>query len=110
MSSVPEPVIYGIRPELEYSTQTHQGQSFLVVKDPVTDRYFRFPESQAAILELLRSPADLDTLADLASERLGTEVPHETLRKFLDSLDSKTLLDTPTAQAKLAQMAERKPK
>jgi multidrug efflux pump subunit AcrA (membrane-fusion protein) len=71
----------------------------VVVKDPVNDRYFRFPESQAAILDLLRSPIDLDTWARLASERLNTDVPPATLGRIIDSLRSKNLLETEAPHA-----------
>src|SRR5881397_3094707 len=44
------PQSYQLRPGLEFSPQQHQGKSFVVVKDPVTARYFRFTEAQAACL------------------------------------------------------------
>ena len=110
MTSESDPVLYKLRPELEYSTQTQQGQSFVVARDPVAERYFRFPESQAVILKLLRTPVDVHTLRERASQRLGAEVPADTVRKFLASLEARQLLDTPQCRAKLAQLAERKPK
>src|SRR2546426_5079404 len=57
------PQLYHLRPGLEFSPQQHQGKSFVVVKDPVTARYFRFTETQAVILELLRDPIDAPALA-----------------------------------------------
>jgi putative peptide zinc metalloprotease protein len=102
MTSEPEPVLYRVRTDLEYSTQTHQGQSVVVVKDPVTDRYFRFSGSQLTILELLAEPADLDTLARSASAKLGTDIPPATLARFLDSLRDKSLLEDPDTRSALA--------
>ena len=55
--------LYSLRSELEFSTQTQHGKKYVVVKDPVTLRYFRFSESQAVILELVGSPVDIETLA-----------------------------------------------
>src|SRR5687767_5767591 len=92
---------YQLRGELEQSQQRHQGKSFLVVKDPVTRRYFRFTESQAVILKLLSSPIELETLAQRASEELGYEIPAATMSAFLDSLESKFLIDTPAVREKL---------
>lgn len=66
-----------LRTELEFSYQQQQGKSFVVVKDPITSRYFRFTETQAAILELLREPIDAPTLAARASEKLGGTAPTE---------------------------------
>ena len=84
--------LYSLRPELEFSSQTHQGRSFVVVKDPVTNRYLRFTEGQAAILELLHSPIDVDSLASAAADRLHTPVKHESVEGSLRSLDEKLLL------------------
>src|SRR5215468_627643 len=91
-----------LRAGLEFSPQQHQGKSFVVVKDPVTARYFRFTESQAVILELLRDPIDPETLAARLSERLSARVPVATIEAFLKSLEDKWLLDTPEVREKLA--------
>src|SRR5437870_8472423 len=64
-----------LRTELEFSPQQQQGKSFVVVKDPVTSRYFRFTETQAAILEFLWEPINAPTLAARASEKLGGRCP-----------------------------------
>ena len=93
-----------LRTELEFSPQQHQGKSFVVVKDPVTTRYFRFTETQAAILELLRSPIDAPTLAARASEKLGGTLPLATVEGFIKSLEDKWLLDTPAIQEKLVNV------
>ena len=69
------PPTYRLRQGLEFSPQQHQGKSFVVVKDPVTARYFRFTETQAVILECLREPLDAPSLAARVSERLGGSVP-----------------------------------
>src|SRR5438876_5153092 len=89
-----------LRTELEFSPQQHQGKSFVVVKDPVTARYFRFTESQAAILELLRAPTDAETVAAEASIKLNANIPRATIEAFLRSLEDKWLLDTPAVREK----------
>jgi putative peptide zinc metalloprotease protein len=97
-----------LRTELEFSPQQHQGKSFVVVKDPITSRYFRFTQTQAAILELLREPVDVPTLAARASEKLGNTVPLATIEGFLKSLEDKWLLDTPAVQEKLVNIKSQK--
>jgi putative peptide zinc metalloprotease protein len=91
-----------IRSGLELSPQQHQGKSFVVVKDPVTARYFRFTESQAVILDLLRDDIEPPALAVCVSGKLSTTVPVATIEAFLQSLEDKWLLDTPAVQAKIA--------
>src|SRR5436190_16721080 len=97
-----------LRTELEFSPQQHQGKSFVVVKDPVTSRYFRFTETQAAILEFLKEPIDTPTLAVRASEKLGGTLPLATVEGFLKSLADKWLLDTPAVQEKLLSIKSHK--
>src|SRR5437773_12245246 len=95
------PQFYQLRPGLEFSPQQHQGKSFVVVKDPVTARYFRFTEAQAAILDLLRESIDAPALASAVSARLGGSVPLATIEGFLKSLEDKWLVDTPAVRDKL---------
>jgi multidrug resistance efflux pump len=97
-----------IRSGLEFSPQQHQGKSFVVVKDPVTARYFRFTESQAAILDLLRDDMEPPALAVCSSEKLSTSVPVATIEAFLKSLEDKWLLDTPAVQEKIATIESQK--
>src|SRR5215813_2037775 len=95
------PPRWQIRSDLEFSPQQQQGKSFVVVKDAVTGRYFRFTESQAAILELLREPIDAQSLASKASQKLNGSIPIATIEGFLKSLEDKWLLDTATVREKL---------
>jgi multidrug efflux pump subunit AcrA (membrane-fusion protein) len=89
-----------LRQDLQQSRQQHQGKTYLVVKDPVSRRYFRFTETQAAILDLLAVPTDAETVAATASQKFGTVSP-ATIQAFLASLESKDLLDTPAVRERL---------
>ncbi len=98
------PQTYKLRADLEYSPQQQQGKRFVIVKDPVTGRYFRFSESQSFILDLLHEPVVFSTLVSQASESLRTVVPPATVEGFLRSLDEKWLLDTAAVREKLADI------
>src|SRR3989441_7835602 len=102
------PPTYRLRQGLEFSPQQHQGKSFVVVKDPVTARYFRFTETQAVILECLREPIDAPSLAARVSERLGGSVPVAAMEGFLRSLEDKWLLDTAGVLEKLSTVESHK--
>ena len=93
-----------LRHDLQRSPQQHQGKSYLVVKDPVARRYFRFTETQAAILESIIEPADAETVAAKVSEKLGGTVSPSTITAFFDSLASKDLLDTPEVRERLGSL------
>src|SRR2546425_345109 len=102
------PQLYHLRPGLEFSPQQHQGKSFVVVKDPVTARYFRFTETQAVILDVLRDPIDARALAGGVAGRLGGAVPLATIEGFLKSLEDKWLLDTASIREKLSTVEGQK--
>ena len=97
-----------LRTGLELSPQQHQGKSFVVVKDPITSRYFRFTESQAVILSFLHEPVTAATLAERVSEKLGGTVPTTTIEGFLKSLEDKWLLDTPQVREKISNVESHK--
>src|SRR5262245_43209613 len=90
-----------LRPDLQHSRQQHQGKSYLVVKDPLARRYFRFTESQAAILELLATPTTPEEIAEQVTKKLKATVPAATIAAFCDSLESKDLLETPAVRERL---------
>jgi putative peptide zinc metalloprotease protein len=91
-----------LRRDLEHSHQLQQGKSYLVVKDPVTRRYFRFTEAQASIIEVFKdAPQDIETIASVVSEKLNTIVSAPTIEAFCKSLDEKFLLETPEVREKL---------
>jgi len=93
-----------LRPDLQRSPQQHQGKSYLVIKDPVARRYFRFTETQAAILESILEPSDAETVAARVSEKLGGTVTPSSIRAFFDSLESRDLLDTPAVRERLGTL------
>jgi multidrug efflux pump subunit AcrA (membrane-fusion protein) len=91
-----------LRRDLEHSHQLQQGRSYLVVKDPVTRRYFRFTEAQASIIEIFKGePKDCESIAALASDKLNTIVSTSTIEAFCKSLEEKFLLETPEVREKL---------
>lgn len=91
-----------LRRDLEQSHQLQQGKPYLVVKDPVTRRYFRFTETQAKLIEIFKGePKDFETIAALASDRLNTNVSSGTIEAFSKSLEEKFLLETPEIREKL---------
>ena len=102
------PQLWQLRSDLEFSPQQQQGKSFVVVKDPVTARYFRFTESQASLLEFLLEPIDASTLATKASEKLRGSIPLATIEAFLKSLEDKWLIDSPAIRDKLATIKSHK--
>ncbi len=102
------PATQSLRTDLEFSSQRHLGKNYIVVKDPITKRYFRFTENQNVIIDLLRAENDLSVLAARASERLGGSISINTVQAFLQSLEGKLLLDTEAVREKLADLKSKK--
>ena len=91
-----------LRRDLEHSLQQQQGKTYLVVKDPVTRRYFRFTEAQASIMDLFMDvPQDVAVIAERASEKLNKTISPATIEAFCKSLEEKFLLETPEVREKI---------
>src|SRR6185295_3862656 len=91
-----------LRRDLEHSLQQQQGKTYLVVKDPVTRRYFRFTEAHASIMDLFMDvPQDVAVIAERASEKLNKTISPATIEAFCKSLEEKFLLETPEVREKI---------
>ena len=104
-STLPE---YRLRSDLEFSSQRHLGKNYVVVKDPVTKRYFRFTENQKVILEFLAEPTDLSTLVSDVGQALKAVVSESSIEGFIKSLEDKLLLDTERVREKLETYSAQK--
>jgi putative peptide zinc metalloprotease protein len=63
------PVPVKLRPDLEVLSQRHQGREYVVLKDPLRLKYFRFEEEEFWLLEQLDGTATLEQLRDRFNER-----------------------------------------
>ena len=87
-----------LRSDLEIRSEPNAG---VVVKDPITLRFYRFTAVQASVLELLDGQNDLPAIAARVSEKHQTPVTEEQLREFLGKLQALCLLDHPYCWTKL---------
>jgi len=72
------------------------GTTSLVVKDPVTRRYFRFGETEAFILQLLDGAVPLETLRRKAEERFSAPLSLPALEGFIGRLRNLGLIEEQT--------------
>lgn len=91
-----------LRTDLEISPE---GTSGVIVKDPVTRRFYRFTPVQATVLELLDGSRDLAAIAAEASEKHRTEVLEDQLEDFVGKLRHLLLLDHPYCWTRLEGVA-----
>ena len=87
-----------LRSDLEIHSEADSG---VVVKDPITHRFYRFTPVQASVLDLMDGRHDFASIAQIVSQKHQTEVLEEQLRDFSGKLRTLLLLDHPFCWAKL---------
>lgn len=87
-----------LRSDLEIRQEQNSG---VVVKDPVTRRFYRFSTIQASVLDLLDGKTDAASVAAEASRKNQTEVTQDQIKDFIFKLQALLLLDHPACWAKL---------
>src|SRR5262252_5544159 len=97
-----------LRKDLEFSSQQHLDKNYVVVKDPVTKRYFRFTENQKVILDFLAKPTDVSRLVNDVGRALNAVISEGSIEGFLKSLEDKLLLDTERVREKLGTYSAQK--
>lgn len=95
-----------LRSDLEIHTESGSG---VIVKDPATNRFYRFSPVQASVLELLDGQRDCTSIATDVSRKHQVEVLPEQIREFSDKLRSLLLLDHPYCRAQLENIPVKPP-
>lgn len=94
-----------LRSDLEIRSEPNSG---IIIKDPITGSFYRFPPVQASVLELLDGQADAASIAAYVSEKHQTEVLEEQVTVFAGKLQALALLDHPSCWAKLENLGKKK--
>ncbi len=77
------PVRMKIRPDLTFAAQTYQGVDYLVVKEPLGQKYYQFPPQVHYLLTLLDGEITIDQLQDAYHEKYA---PKRITRQELQQL------------------------
>jgi putative peptide zinc metalloprotease protein len=86
-SSTTRPVGLRRRGDLVATRQSYQGQTWWVVKDPISLAYFRFRPEEYALLDMLDGQASLETLKARFEERFPPRrITLEELARFVATL------------------------
>src|SRR5881396_792992 len=85
-----------LRSDLVIRRQETAGGTVFVVKDPVSDNFFRFREAEHFIAQQLDGETPLDVIRQKAEEEFGATLPPETLRAFVKNLAKTHLLEETT--------------
>jgi putative peptide zinc metalloprotease protein len=87
-----------IRSDLEIQPDQTSG---IIVKDPITRRFYRFPAVQASAFELLNGQQDFESIATSVSRKHQVEALPEQIKEFAAKLQTLLLLDDPFCWAQL---------
>jgi multidrug resistance efflux pump len=82
-----------LRTDLVKSRQETAEGPFLVIKDPVRGRYFRFQEIEGYIIEQLNNSHAPDVVSERVREKFGASLDKDTLDKFVEKLRQLDLLE-----------------
>ncbi len=97
-----------LRSDLEVRTESPDPRSPVVVKDPITNGFYRFTWIQATVLSLMDGRADPETVAATASAQCQTSVESGQVEDFIGKLQGLALLDTPMTWAGLEKLGRRR--
>ena len=81
-----------LRDDLLISKQVTRGETFFVVKDPVTRRFFRFREAEYCVARQLDGATPLETVRERVAAELGAEPEPGVLEGFVAQLGRQGLL------------------
>ncbi len=96
-----------LRTDLIESQQKEGGQTYFIIKDPRTQRFFRMREVEHKIVQLLDGQTPLPQIADKIEEECGLKLPLEQLERFVDKLDELLFLESEKSEKKLASAGSR---
>ena len=83
-----------LRRDLTVSRLETANGGFLIVKHPVSGRFYRFREAERFITEQLDGETPLDVIRERTEEKFGASLGADTLNAFVQNLDKIGLLDT----------------
>jgi hypothetical protein len=92
MSAAPK-----LRGDLVIREHGSGNDAAVVIKDPATQRFFRFGAVERFITQQLDGATPLDVVRRRAEERFGQPLPEATLRRFVEQFHRFRLLEDDTA-------------
>ncbi len=97
-----------LRSDLEIRPETPESQSHVILKDPLTLRFYRFTWVQAAVLRGLDGRHDAGAVAEAASAQCLVKVERSQVEDFTAKLRGLLLLDDAPTWARLESLAKRR--
>jgi multidrug efflux pump subunit AcrA (membrane-fusion protein) len=93
-----------IREELVKSQQLFENKTYYVIKDPITQRFFRVGEPEYFIIKNLDGRTSREEIIKKLQEKLNVKVSLETLDKFIEKLEKAGFLEGEISQRELSKL------
>ncbi len=90
-----------LRSDLEIQAESEAAGAPVIVKDPITRRFYRFTAVQAGVLRQLDGVRSLREIAESVSQEFGIKVEEAQLSEFALKLENLLLLDTPATWSRI---------
>src|SRR6185503_8894683 len=97
-----------LRTDLLVSRHGEEDKSFFVFKDPASERFFRFGETEHFITEQLDGETPVETVRQRVEERFGATLSVEALQQFIERLRGLGLVTDGTAEPRLQPARRRR--
>ena len=89
-----------LRNDLTFSEQRLAGEVITIVKDPLTDNFFRLGEAERFIADQLDGATPVEVVRQRAEEKFATTLPQDTLNQFIKTLEKGGLLENGSSRKK----------
>lgn len=96
------------REDLVISQQQFEGVVYYVIKDPVTQKFFRIKEFEYFITRNLDGDTSPEQIADRFGQRFNIPLPQDTLERFIRRLESLGFLEGGASERELARLQYQK--
>jgi putative peptide zinc metalloprotease protein len=96
------------RNDLIISQQEFEKVTYYVIKDPITQKFFRIKEFEYFISQNLDGKTSPEEIAQKFQEHFGIRLPLDTLNKFIHRLETLGFLEGEVSERELAKLQYRK--
>jgi putative peptide zinc metalloprotease protein len=96
------------REDLIISQQEFEKVTYYVIKDPITQKFFRIKEFEYFITQNLDGKTSPEEIAEKFQKHFGIRLPLDTLNKFIHRLETLGFLEGEVSERELAKLQYRK--
>jgi putative peptide zinc metalloprotease protein len=93
-----------LRDDLVISQQVFENKTYYVIKDPITQRFFRIGEPEHFIIKKLDGKTSGEQIVQKLQEELNVKISPDTLNRFIERLEKAGFLEGEVSQRELSKL------